>query len=404
MKILMISHFVPYPPRGGSLQRSFNLLREASKENEIHLVALSQRALIATRQKMTEAVKALERYCKYIKVFDIPTDRSKTRWLGLLLFNLASPFPYSVWRFRSREMADEIRRLASEINFDVIHLDTVDLAQYASLLPGIPKVLNHHNVESELLRRRGENQKNPLTKWYFLHQARKLRTYEKLSVPQVETNLAVSDCDKDTFRAFVDSARFEVVPNGTDIEYFVPRDGLRRNSLVFTGGMTLYPNRDAMVYFCRDVYPLIKRRVPNVTMDIIGRSPAPEVRRIAEGDISIRLHGYVDDIRDIVAEAAGYVVPIRVGGGTRLKILDAFACGKAVVSTSVGCEGIEVTDGENILIADKPAEFADRVAMVLSDDNLRQKLQRNARKLVEEKYSWEIIGKHLNSVYRSVAR
>lgn len=399
MNILMILHFVPYPPHGGSLQRSFNLLREISRNNTVHLLALNQKALLSEDEKLIKSIDALKEYCATVKVFKIPSDSSKIKWYSLLLLNLFSLTPFTTWWFRSRKLADEIKMQIRTNRFDLIHFDTIDLAQYARLTSNIPKVLNHHNVESELITRRGKSERNPLIKLYLLLQGWKLRRYERKQIPLFGMNLAVSADDKRMFDSFVSNARIEIVPNGTDVEYFTPKNEFVRKELVFAGGMNWYPNRDSMIYFCDEIYPLIRQKIPEVAMNIIGRSPPQKILNSAKKDESIRVHGYVDDVRDYLARAAVYVVPIRVGGGTRLKILDAFACGKAVVSTSVGCEGIDVTPGEDILTGDTPSAFADQVIRLLDDDTLRRKLEINARKLVEAKYSWRIIGHTLNEAF-----
>jgi len=404
MKILVISHFIPYPPHGGSLQRNFNLLREASKTNEIYLLTFTQRKLLPDEKKLDESVKMLRKYCKYLKVFKIPTDYNKIKWYILLFLNLFSFTPYSVWRFRSKTMSREIKRQLKHNCFDMIQIDTIALAQYASFGPDLPKILVHQNVESGLLLRRSLNERNPLSRIYLYLQARKLKNYEKIVAGRFDANITVSGLDKEELNRLTRGAKFEVIPNGTDIDYFTPKGKTNSKHLVFTGGMTWYPNKDAMLHFCSEIYPLIKEKMPDVEMDVVGRFPPPRLQKIAREEPSIKLRGYVDDVRDYVHQAAVYVVPIRVGGGTRLKILDAFACGKAVVSTSVGCEGLEVTPGENILIGDSPSEFANQVVNLLKDERLRTKLGVNARKLVMEKYSWEKIGQIQNSIYERMGK
>ncbi len=404
MKILIISHFIPYPPQGGSLQRNYNLLREASKSNEIHLLAFTQRKLLPDERKLNESIETLKEYSKYLKVFKIPTDYSEIKWYMLLFLNLFSFTPYSVWRFRSKAMRGEIRKQLEGNHFDIIQIDTIALAQYADLAPDLPKILVHQNVESGLLLRRSLNERNPIVRLYLFLQGHKLRNYERKVARKFDANVTVSEIDEREFRELVSGSEFEVVSNGTDVEYFTPKSMAGSEKLVFTGGMTWYPNKDAMLYFCGEVYPLIKKRMPDVEMDVVGSSPPHRLQKIAEEDSSIKLHGHVDDVREYIHRAAVYVVPVRVGGGTRLKILDALACGKAVVSTSVGCEGLEVTPGENILIGDSSLEFSNQVVNLLKDERLRTKLGANGRKLVVEKYSWGRIGQIQNSIYKKITK
>lgn len=404
MKILIISHFVPYPPHGGSLQRNFNLLKEASKANEIYLLTFTQRKLLPDERKLDESIEALKKYSKYLRVFKIPTDYSKIKWYILLFLNLFSFTPYSVWRFKSKAMVGEIKKQLKNNRFDIIQIDTIALAQYADLAPDLSKILVHQNVESSLLLRRSSNEKNPLVKIYLYLQAHKLRNYEQMATRRFDVNITVSLLDKKELGGLTSGAKFRVISNGTDIDYFTPEGKTGSRNLVFTGGMTWYPNKDAMLYFCSEVYPLIKEKMPDVEMCVVGRYPPQRLQKIAREEPSIKLHGYVDDVRGYIHQAAVYVVPIRVGGGTRLKILDAFACGKAVVSTSVGCEGLEVTPGQDILIGDCPSEFANQVINLLKDEGLRMKLGASARKLVMEKYSWKEIGQIQNSIYEKMAK
>ncbi len=403
MNILMICHFVPYPPHGGSLQRTFNVLREIAKDNKVHLLALNQKALLQDKDSVDAAVKVLSGYCESIKVFDIPAEKSELKWNFLLLSNLLSTSPYSLWKFRAKLMRREIEKELHKIKFDLVFFDTIDLAQYAGPVGNIPKILNHHNVESDLLLRRGANEKNPLLKLYLLIQGAKLRGYETKQIGKFDVNFVVSDGDGDNLRKLSPDAKFETIPNGTDIEYFTPQSGEPSNELVFAGGMNWYPNRDAMIFFCDEVLPLVKKAIPDVVMNIIGQDPPNEIKKMALQDSSIKVHGFVKDTRDFIARSAVYVCPIRVGGGTRLKILDAFACGKALVSTKVGCEGIEVTPGQDILISDTAEGFAKHVINLMINSELRQKLELNARKLVVDKYSWHIIGQKIRNVLNNTA-
>jgi glycosyltransferase involved in cell wall biosynthesis len=399
MKILIISHFLPYPPHGGSLQRNFNLIKETSKNNEIYLLTSTQRKLIPDEKNLNESIKALGEYCKYLKVFKIPTDYNRIKWYLLLFLNLFSLIPYSVWRFESKAMIREIKKQLKDNRFDIIQIDTIALAQYAMLAPDLPKILVHQNVESSLLLRRSANEKNPLVKLYLFLQGKKLRRYERKVAPNFDINITVSETDKLEFEKVTPQARFEVVPNATDTEYFKPQGNVRSKDLIFAGGLTWYPNKDAMLYFCNEIFPLIKKRLSGVKMNIIGRYPPRELQRLAMNDRDINLLGYVNDVRGHIAEAAVYVVPIRVGGGTRLKILDAMSMSKAIVSTCIGCEGIEVDDGKDIIVADDPEEFAAQVVDLLRNAEKRIKLGENARKKAVDNYSWSRIAPLFEEVY-----
>jgi glycosyltransferase involved in cell wall biosynthesis len=183
---------------------------------------------------------------------------------------------------------------------------------------------------------------------------------------------------------------------GVDTEFFSPRGPAAGKRLVFTGSMDWLPNEDAMTYFCRDILPLIRAQEPDVAVSIVGRAPTPAVTRLAE-DAGIEVTGRVDDVRGYIEQAAAYIVPIRIGGGTRLKIFEAMAMGKAVVSTTVGAEGLPVTHGENVLIADDPTSFARDVVRLLRDPARRVQLERAARQLVVERYDWSAVAAQLDA-------
>ena len=399
MKILMLIHFIPYPPHGGAIQRTFNLLRELSKHHDIHLVCFSQNLLQADPEKKKKNIEELSKYCREITILDIPSDNNKFLRLALLFLNLFSLTPFDIWRYRSKQMAKAIKERLTQNKIDFFHADTLALAQYKKLTGNMPAALVHHNVESRYILRRGRSEKNPLARFYLYLQGIKTKRYEKKVAPEFNINITVSDLDSASFKEYIPKAVFASIPNGTDPSYYKPTSEPHEQALVFTGGMTWYPNRDAMIFFCKEVFPLIKKQKADVRLDIIGRTPPEEIIQMANEDKSIIIHGFVDDIRNYVAKAAVYIVPIRVGGGTRLKILDAFSAGKALVSTSIGCEGIDVTPGVNILIGDTPREFADQVIKLLENDTLRAQLGSNARKLIETKYSWDIIGDSLNKLY-----
>jgi sugar transferase (PEP-CTERM/EpsH1 system associated) len=402
MKILYVSHFVPYPPHGGAIQRNFNLIKEASRQHEVHLITFTQKTLKPNPSDLKNSIESLREFVRDIMVYPVPTDASRAKWYLLLLLNLFALTPYSVWRFRSRNFATAIKEKMRKEKFDLVHIDTIALADYVKYASNAKLILNHHNIESTLMLRRSRRERNLLVKLYLYLQGSKLRRYEKLMASKFTVNVAVSDLDKAELLTIAPRIRVEVVENGTDTDYFAPQNIPQTTSLIFAGGMTWYPNRDAMIWFVQEIYPLIKKQVTEVEMILIGRVPPQEVLDSASSDPSIRVMGYVDDVRNHLARAAVYVVPIRVGGGTRLKILDAMSAGKAIVSTSVGCEGITVTDRENIYVADDPSDFANKVCALLRDANTRDYLGKNARRFVEENYSWKVIGTHQEEIYRSL--
>jgi glycosyltransferase involved in cell wall biosynthesis len=226
---------------------------------------------------------------------------------------------------------------------------------------------------------------------------------ERMWCPRVTLNTAVSWEDRETFERMIPTARFTVVPNGVDADEFRPaaESNPADGGIVFVGGYSWFPNRDALSHFCEDILPHLRQRGRAVPVSWVGRAPEAVQQEYREL-YGVELTGYVEAIQPYVHSAACYVVPLRVGGGTRLKILDAWAMGKAVVSTSAGCEGLEARDGENILIRDDPEEFAAAIQQVLGDGELRARLGRNARRTAEDVYSWDVIGEAMIRDYRGL--
>ena len=406
MKILLITHLVPYPPRGGVMIRNFNLLKEMAKKHEIHLVTFNQTAHFANAEEYEQSKAALSRYCKDMRVFEIPTDRSRLAWYFLLFRNLFSLTPYSVWRFHSRAMVKAIRDKMRTHNFDLMEIGTIALAEYARLAPRMPKILVHHNIESQLLLRRSRVVSDWVSKIYLSYQAWKLKRYERSSSELFDYQTVCSAEDKDTLQQFCPEARVVVVPNGVDIETFKP-SGEREtpNSLIYVGGLSWFPNRDAIMFFYREIWPLLKNELPGVSFNHIGKGRDRELEEFSKRDNNFKLAGFVDDIRPLVGSASVYIVPLRVGGGTRLKILDAMAMGKAIVSTSVGAEGIRVEHEKEILIADDPEDFARKTIDLLKNAEYRTRLGENARKKAVGMYSWEGISPTLDDTYEeAIAR
>jgi glycosyltransferase involved in cell wall biosynthesis len=219
--------------------------------------------------------------------------------------------------------------------------------------------------------------------------------------------LAVSETDRQTLeRLYADhlTSPIYVVATGVDTEYFAPSSApLKPRHMVFTGSMDWLPNEDAMVYFCREILPRIRQQEPSATLSIVGRAPTAAVRQLADTVPGVAVTGRVDDVRPYVAEGAVYIVPLRVGGGTRLKIFEAMSMAKAVVSTTVGAEGLPVTDGVDIVLADDPGRFASAVVRLMRDDARRERLQRAARQIVIERYDWAAVAEHLEAALVAAA-
>ncbi len=404
MRILIVGHILPYPPRGGNSLRNFNLIKECSKNHEIHLIGFYRESHLRG-VSLNEAIKQLEKYCSKVVAIRYPTDKKRFRYYYVLLSNLARKEPYSASLYKSDEMTSEIRQALDEYEFDVMEIGEIGLLPYATLSPDLPKVLIHHNIESQLLFRRAEALSNPLSRWYMNLQASKTLKLERLASQLVDYHTTVSKPDKEELLQQCGDINVQVVPNGVDTEYFKPTDdAMEDGTLVFVGGLSWFPNKDGMTFFTRKIWPLIKAKSPQAKIYVVGGNASQSLIEFAEKEEDFILTGFVDDIRPLVTRSAVYVVPLRVGGGTRLKVLDAMAMKKAIVSTSRGCEGVEIEHRTSVMIADQPDQFADRVVELLEDANLRGRLAVEARRIAEQKYDWRKIAPKLESVYTQLAR
>lgn len=386
MKILWLNSSLLLPLDKGGRLRTWHLMRHLARRHDITYVSFAepdQRR--EDREGMREVCSALETVPR--------TDPAK----GTLAFyadaarHVIAPLPYAVGKYRSAEYAAVVRRLLEQGGFDVVVSDFLPPVANLPRQLGIPSVLFTHNVEAEIWRRHVENAANPLARALMTRQWQRMLRFERDALSRFDLVLAVSDADGETFnRLYPDALRrpVHVIQTGVDTSYFTPLPGTERHAhLVFTGSMDWLPNEDGMLYFVRDILPRIRQVEPDVTLSIIGRTPTPAVRRLAE-HAGISVTGRVDDIRPHVAQGQVYVVPLRIGGGTRLKIFEAMAMAKAVVSTTVGAEGLLVTPGRDVVIADEPARFAQAVVHLIRDGDARRRIEGAARQLVVERYDW----------------
>lgn len=399
-RLLFLSQTLPFPPDGGVQIRTYNVLTQLATVFDI--VALCfYRSTAMLHQSVESGVAGLRALAR-VEAFPIPQERSRLRFLQDHLHSAVSRRVYTAFAYRSHEFRTRLVELLTHDDFDLVHADSLDLSDYFPLVRGLPLICVHHDVQSILLRRRAQRQRTPLSRRYIAYQAELMRGEERRWCPQVDLNVTVSDVDRDELHAVAPDARIAVVPNGVDVEYFRPEQEGRACKVVFVGGSSWFPNVDGMQYFGQTILPLIRQGGASPDVLWVGRATARE-RQAFRNDYAIDTTGYVEDVRPYVREAACCIVPIRVGGGTRIKILDAWAMGKAVVSTSIGCEGLAAADGENILVRDDPRAFAEAVRAILNDEALRNRLGRAGRLTAEQVYSWETIGRSMIAEYLATA-
>jgi glycosyltransferase involved in cell wall biosynthesis len=382
---------------------------EASKENEIHLIAFVQKRLMESQYPSLSAAladteKNLKKYCSSVQFIEIETEKSKLKYLSLVASSALPKKTYTLSWLHSRSYKDAIKRTTQEHNFDAAYFGTISLHPYKKLTKNIPSILDHHNIESHMLWRRGEKEKSFLKRLYFQWESKKLREIEQSATLEHQLNTTCSDLDKERLREIQPSANITTIPNGVDTKYFTPSPAASRSGLIFVGGLSWYPNLDAMKYFLREIWPVVSSARPHTTMTIVGRHSAREAAELSLHDPNVTLTGFVDDVREYINKAAVYVCPIRDGGGTKLKILDAMSMAIPIVCDPIAAEGISVNDNIDIQTANQPNTFAEKIIKLLDDSDERDRLGRNARNLMIQIYDYEKIGIQFRSSLKRIAR
>ncbi len=351
-----------------------------------------------------ENLDHLKSFCKAVYPFEIPADMSKIRFATMLFLNLFSSLPFVAQKYDAPLMRQKIREIIQKEHIDLVHEDMLPLTVYLNEFENLPRILVNHNVESVRLYRWFRTEPNPVKKAYLGIQWLKLRSFERSAMNKFDGCVVVSEVDKELLLKMKVKSSLFVVPNGTNTKFFRPNNGkVIENSVLWIGHMDVHTNKDAVLYFWKEIYPILSKKLPEVKVTFVGTAPPKEIAGAAGKDGHVRVTGFVDDIRPYIDEAAVMVVPIRIGSGTRLKILDAMAMGKAIVSTSVGCEGINVSNDKDILIADNPEDFADKTIGLLKNSDMRIELEKNALELAKT-YDWDLITQRQEAVYQDVIR
>jgi len=398
MNILFLSTRSPYPLISGHSLRTYHILKGAAQKHRVTLLTFIQ---LPEHELKQENLAHLKSFCAAVHPFHIPVDLSRIKLSAKLFLNLFSSLPFVAQKYNASAMRQKMKEIIQTENIDLVHVDVLPLAVYIDEFERLPKVLVNHNVESLRLYRWFKAEPNPAKKAYLGLQWLKLRSFERSAMEKFDACIVVSETDKQLLRSMGVQNGLFVVPNGTDTKFFKPNNNkIVENSVLWLGHMDVHTNRDAVLYFWKEIYPLLRQKYPKVQITFVGTAPPKEIAEAAKRNGQVRVTGFVDDIRPHIAGAAIIVVPIRIGSGTRLKILDSMAMGKAIVSTSVGCEGLNVDNGKNILIADDPEDFANQTIELLRDSAKRINLEKNAIELAKT-YDWDLIMERQEIVYQA---
>jgi len=398
MRLLIVTDYIPYPPVSGNLVRVYNLARRIALHHEVSMVGFLQ-----PDDKEGAGIVAMRQFCKEVEAIHLPT-RSRPRRLVGKLRHLVSGQPFDFEFLHSAELLARVNRLADANDYAIVQIEPSRMAQYAEAFPPrtrARRLIVFHNVGAQQYSRIARIEPTRLGRWRAWLLGKMLSGWEPRCGRRFERCITVSELDRQYLMATNGHLKVDVVPNGVDTQSYqcLGQDGVRPGVL-FVGNMGYAPCADGALWFFREVYPQVQRAGTGLEMWIVGSSPPPAVAAL-DGN-GVHVTGRVGDVVPYYRRCAVTIVPLRAGGGTRLKILEAMALGRPVVSTTIGCEGLDVVSGEHLLIADDPAEFAQCTLRLMHDQRLWQRVVNNARRLVVERYDWDVIARQLLRVYSEV--
>jgi glycosyltransferase involved in cell wall biosynthesis len=390
MKILWLKSDYLHPTTRGGQIRTLGMLRCLHKRHEIHYVCLDDGA-------NREGPARCGEYCT--EVFpvshSVPPRRS-FRFAGQLVRGLVEDMPVAVARYCSAAMKSQVAALLQANDYECLVCDFLFPA------PNVPNIseaiLFQHNVEAVIWKRHAAHAENPVTRAYFSLQAARMESYERTVCRAVRHVVAVSEVDREIFESRYGIRNVSTVSTGVDLDFFKRPDRTEAKAeLVFLGSMDWLPNIDGARFFAERIYPHIQAQMPECRVALVGRRPGPALHQLAQRHSNVIVTGTVDDVRPWLWGAAVSIVPLRIGGGTRLKIFEAMASGTPVVSTTIGAEGLPVENGRHLLIEDDPKAFADACVALINDDSRRRALATAAWNLIDRHYSWEAVTKKFES-------
>ena len=382
MRILWLKTEFLHPVDKGGRIRSYHMLREIAKQHHVTYLTLDDGTAAADAESL-----ASEYAAQVIRIPFTPPARASAGFVAALAGNVMSSLPYAVARYRSEPMRRAIAAASTEA--DLVVCDFLAPAVNMPLETGVPTLLFQHNVEAMIWERHAEVSTSRVRRAYMREQFRRMAAFEAAACRRFDRVVAVSPQDADVMRDRYGVQHVSHVPTGVDVEYFSASGSAATPApaIVFTGSMDWMPNDDAMLWFCADILPLVRARIPDLVVTIVGRAPSARLVALAS-DRRVEVTGRVADVRPYLERASVFIVPMRVGGGTRLKIFEAMAMGLPVVSTTVGAEGLPVSDGLTAVLRDDPQGFANALVNVLVDDELRRRISENGRRMVRERYGW----------------
>lgn len=381
MNVLFLTHVYPYPPDSGGLIFTYNAIKhEYERGNKVTVIALHRTKINTPLDEIAD----VEVVCK-----------NTNNQIIHMFLNLFSPMPYNSSKYNSKSVRKAIKRVLDTKKIDIVYIDHLHMAVYGryirELRPEIPLILREQNVETTIMQRFYQNQTNPMIKLYAYIQYLKLRAYESKVVEDFDMCFMLTENDSEIIKKMNPRVKNVTIPAGVDVEKYAPKQiEEEKNSILFLGTLNWLPNVDGIKWFIDNIIDKVKAEMPDIKLYIVGKDPIEQVKSLHDGE-SIIVTGYVDDERDYIGKCSVFIVPLRIGSGMRIKILNAMSMAKCIVSTSIGAEGIDVSNREDIYISDNPDSFASDVILLLQNEEIRKTIGINARKKVLAKYSWDSV-------------
>jgi sugar transferase (PEP-CTERM/EpsH1 system associated) len=389
LRLLQIAPRVPWPLDTGAKLRNYYLARALVGSVSVTLVAFGDDT---SNGRLNEA---------YRRIVTVP--RSESYSAGNMLRGAIGRTALPLLNYTTPEMAEALQRVLAEEDFDLVQVESIHLMNY---LPALRAARNHplivcdwHNVESDLMRQYAKHERNFARRLYARRTARLMSEAEQRALKEFDAHIAVSDVDAKRLRSINSCAQISVIENGVDATHYAGDQSAIRNRIVFVGSMDYHANIEGVMNFARAVWPAIHQQHSNLQFTIVGRNPPPAVSELSSV-AGVEVTGSVADVRPYYREALAAVVPLNVGGGSRLKILEAMAANVPVVSTRLGAEGLDVSDDENILLAESSAHLANAILKVIDTADMRARLVNGGQALVKARYDWAMLGVKLIEQYQ----
>lgn len=398
MKILFLSQRFVLPMDTGGKIRTGNILRELARLAQVTVISNVE------SPRDDKYVDQMRSMCdRFIGVPWKEKERYSLTFYTSVFLKKFSRYPVSVLNDYSQALEQAVLGELEADDYDLLICDFLQSSLNVRKVKGIPTLLFQHNVEAQITQRHVERASSTFVRFFWGMQHKRMFRHEKAMCHRFDGVIAVSDSDKSIMETWYGADNVHTIPTGVDVDFFKPpTQVVQKQQLVFTGSLDWLPNEDALVHFIESTFPIVKREFPDVHLLVVGRKPPPRLERLVRNRNDIELTGWVDDTRPYIAESAVYIVPIRIGGGTRMKIYEALAMGKALVSTTVGAEGLPLTDGEHFLNADDDADFASAIIELLGNPEQRRILGEQARDYVVTHFGWHIVAQRFLEICESV--